>query len=303
MNKRGLGRGLDALLSGDRDFERGESLMLLPVKDISPNPFQPRREFDPERLEDLASSIRLYGVLQPVVVRTSGTGYQLVTGERRLRASQLVGLREIPAVLRDYSDVEMNAVALVENLQRENLNPIEEAIAYRRLIDEFGFTQEELSEKVGKSRPFIANTVRLLNLPPTVQEYVSRGTMSPGQARPLLVLPTATLQVEAAKEIVSRALTARGAEELAKKMQNKKQIDVEQKRKGRTVDAACDEAESKLGLLLGTKVQIVARENGGGTIVIECYSAEELQRVYECLSGVEEVSKRQQKRRSGKLTV
>ena len=303
MNKRGLGRGLDALLSGDRDFERGESLMLLPVKDISPNPFQPRREFDPERLEDLASSIRLYGVLQPVVVRTSGTGYQLVTGERRLRASQLVGLREIPAVLRDYSDVEMNAVALVENLQRENLNPIEEAIAYRRLIDEFGFTQEELSEKVGKSRPFIANTVRLLNLPPTVQEYVSRGTMSPGQARPLLVLPTATLQVEAAKEIVSRALTARGAEELAKKMQNKKQIAAEQKRKGRTVDAACDEAESKLGLLLGTKVQIVARENGGGTIVIECYSAEELQRVYECLSGVEEVSKRQQKRRSGKLTV
>ena len=303
MNKRGLGRGLDALLSGDRDFERGESLMLLPVKDISPNPFQPRREFDPERLEDLASSIRLYGVLQPVVVRTSGAGYQLVTGERRLRASQLVGLREIPAVLRDYSDVEMNAVALVENLQRENLNPIEEAIAYRRLIDEFGFTQEELSEKVGKSRPFIANTVRLLNLPPTVQEYVSRGTMSPGQARPLLVLPTATLQVEAAKEIVSRALTARGAEELAKKMQNKKQIAAEQKRKGRTVDAACDEAESKLGLLLGTKVQIVARENGGGTIVIECYSAEELQRVYECLSGVEEVSKRQQKRRSGKLTV
>ena len=303
MNKRGLGRGLDALLSGDRDFERGESLMLLPVKDISPNPFQPRREFDPERLEDLASSIRLYGVLQPVVVRTSGTGYQLVTGERRLRASQLVGLREIPAVLRDYSDVEMNAVALVENLQRENLNPIEEAIAYRRLIDEFGFTQEELSEKVGKSRPFIANTVRLLNLPPTVQEYVSRGTMSPGQARPLLVLPTATLQVEAAKEIVSRALTARGAEELAKKMQNKKQIAAEQKRKGRTVDAACDEAESKLGLLLGTKVQIVARENGGGTIVIECYSAEELQRVYECLSGVEEVSKRQQKRRSGNLTV
>ena len=303
MNKRGLGRGLDALLSGDRDFERGESLMLLPVKDISPNPFQPRREFDPERLEDLASSIRLYGVLQPVVVRTSGAGYQLVTGERRLRASQLVGLREIPAVLRDYSDVEMNAVALVENLQRENLNPIEEAIAYRRLIDEFGFTQEELSEKVGKSRPFIANTVRLLNLPPTVQEYVSRGTMSPGQARPLLVLPSATLQVEAAKEIVSRALTARGAEELAKKMQNKKQIAAEQKRKSRTVDAACDEAESKLGLLLGTKVQIVARENGGGTIVIECYSAEELQRVYECLSGVEEVSKRQQKRRSGKLTV
>ena len=303
MNKRGLGRGLDALISGGRDYERGENLLQISVKDISPNPFQPRREFDAERLEDLASSIRLYGVLQPIVVRASGNGYQLVTGERRLRASQLVGLREIPAVLRDYSDVEMTAVALVENLQRENLNPIEEAVAYRRLIDEFGFTQEELSEKVGKSRPFIANTVRLLNLPSVVQEYVSRGTMSPGQARPLLVLPTTELQIEAATEIVSRALTARDAEELAKKMSTKKPAKPGIKRQGRRSGADCDEATHRLSLLLGTKVQIVERDGGGGTITIECYSEEELQRVYEYLAGVGEMPKRINKARPDKLSV
>ncbi len=284
-SKRGLGRGLDALLSGGRDFERGEHLLQVPVGSISPNPFQPRREFDQERLQDLADSIKLYGVLQPVVVRINGEGYQLVTGERRWRASQIAGLRELPAVVREYSDTEMTAVALVENLQRENLNPIEEAIAYRRLIDEFGFTQEEVSEKVGRSRPFIANTVRLLNLPAPVQEYVSRGTMSPGQARPLLVLPTTALQIEAAAEIVSRALTARGAEELAKTWSNKKTGSKLKKKAGNN---DCDGVRKELSCLLGTKVDIEAREDGGGTIKIEFYSMEELQRLFDFFAGVGE---------------
>lgn len=303
MNKRGLGRGLDALISGGRDFDRGESLLRVSVNEISPNPFQPRREFDKERLEDLASSIRLYGVLQPIVVRLGSSGYQLVTGERRWRASQIAGLQEIPAVLREYTDAEMTAVALVENLQRENLNPIEEAVAYRRLIDEFGFTQEEISIKVGKSRPFIANTVRLLNLPTVVQEYVSRGTMSPGQARPLLVLPTVALQIEAATEVVSRALTARGAEELAKKMSSKKTTINNRKRQEEKAGMEKEAAVDQLSLLLGTKVQIAERENGGGTIMIEYYSAEELQRVYEYLIGVGGVSKSKETIRSSRLSV
>ncbi len=222
MNKRGLGRGLDALLAVGHEVDRGENLTLVPVGEIAPNPYQPRRDFDENRLSELADSIKMYGVLQPIVVRRYNDGYQLVTGERRWRASKIAGLRVVPAVVRDYSDTEMPAVALVENLQRENLNPIEEAIAYRRLIDEFGFTQEEVSQKVGKSRSFIANTVRLLNLPTAIQEYVSRGTMTPGQARPLLVLPTPQMQIEAAGEVVNRALTARGAEELARNWNAKK---------------------------------------------------------------------------------
>ena len=303
MNKRGLGRGLDALLSGGRDFDRGESLLQVHVKDISANPFQPRREFDPERLKELASSIRLYGVLQPIVVRKNGDGYQLVTGERRWRASQIAGLREVPAVLRDYTDVEMTAVALVENLQREDLNPIEEAIAYRRLIDEFGFTQEEVSTKVGKSRPFIANTVRLLNLPTVIREHVSRGTMTPGQARPLLVLPTAAMQIEAADEIVSRALTARGAEELVRKIGNKKKSILDRKRPTNNMKNEQTAAIEKLALALGTKVQIVERDGGGGTIMIECYSEEELQRVYEVLTGVGDASRKRDTHGTARLSV
>ena len=303
MNKRGLGRGLDALLSGGRDFERGESLLRVSVTNITPNPFQPRRDFDQDRLEDLSASIRLYGVLQPIVVRRVEDGYQLVTGERRWRASQMAGLREIPAVLREYTDTEMTAVALVENLQRENLNPIEEAIAYRRLIDEFGFTQEEVSAKVGKSRPFIANTVRLLNLPPEVQEYVSRGTMTPGQARPLLVLPTPAMQTEAAAEIVSRALTARGAEELAKKWGSKKTGLPVKKKQEKNGGTAGETVREQLSRLLGTKVQLSEHADGSGIILIEYYSAEELQRLYEYFAGLGEAVDKHEKRRTDRLSV
>jgi ParB family chromosome partitioning protein len=303
-SKRGLGRGLDALLSVGRDFERGENLLQVPVNAITANPFQPRREFDQERLQDLADSIKLYGVLQPIVVRLNGEGYQLVTGERRWRASQMAGLRELPAVIREYSDTEMTAVALVENLQRENLNPIEEAVAYRRLIDEFGFTQEEVSEKVGRSRPFIANTVRLLNLPASVQEYVSRGTMTPGQARPLLVLPTAAMQVEAATEIVSKALTARGAEELAKKWSNRKSGGQVKKRAEAAGGRAGDDVKEQLSHLLGTKVEVDEREDGAGVIKIEFYSMEELQRLFELISGIAEAGfSSREKRKPGRFSV
>ena len=284
MNKRGLGRGLDALLSGDYPADHLENVNEVAVADIVPNRFQPRKEFDPDRLAELAESVKLYGVLQPVVVRRRDQGYELVAGERRWRASQIAGLKVIPALVRDYTDTEMTAVALVENLQRENLNPMEEAIAYRQLIDEFGFTQEEVSRKIGKSRSFIANSVRLINLPTVVQEYVSRGTMTPGQARPLLVLPTLELQEEAAAKILSQALTARDAEELVRQWGKKAVAKPKMEKKERLASAG-KVVEEHLSGLLGTRVLVTERVAGSGTITIEYYSAEELQRILDYIGG------------------
>lgn len=284
MNRRGLGRGLDALLSGDTIDTGREKVIEVEVASIIPNRFQPRRDFDPERLSELAASIREYGVLQPIVLRKRGNGFELVAGERRWRATQLAGLGSIPALVREYSDMEMTAVALVENLQRENLNPVEEALAYRRLIDEFGFNQDDVAQKVGKSRSFIANSVRLLNLPPVIQEHVSRGTMSPGQARPLLVLPTAELQEAAAEKILSQALTARDAEELARQWGGKSASGINRNRKSRNRQGQsdCKELEDRLEAKLGTRVRISEKGAGCGTITIEYYSVEEFQRILEC---------------------
>lgn len=296
MNKKGLGRGLDALLSGDYADEVRENVTEVSVSEIVPNRFQPRKDFDPERLAELAASIKTYGVLQPIVLRKMSDGYELVAGERRWRASQISGLKVIPALIRNYTDTEMTAVALVENLQRENLNPMEEAFAYRRLIDEFGFTQEEVSQQVGKSRSHIANSVRLINLPTEVQEYVSRGTMTPGQARPLLVLPTPDLQREAAAEILTQSLTARDAEALARQWNKKPALKSDNKKR---TAAFLDhqELESRLGALLGTRVHVTEKENGKGAITIEYYSAEDLHRILEQLEGEPSVESLGYKRR------
>ncbi len=298
MNKRGLGRGLDALLAGGYPADTRESVSAVSVSDIVPNRFQPRKEFDSEKLADLAESVKRYGVLQPVVVRRQEQGYELVAGERRWRASQIAGLKVIPALVRDYSDIEMTAVALVENLQRENLNPMEEAHAYRRLIDEFGFTQEEVSQQVGKSRPFIANAVRLLNLPQAVQDYVSRGTMSPGQARPLLVLPTPGLQLEAASEILAHALTARDAEELARRWTKKAVADPVKRQKANEKRGETEIAE-RLSARLGTRVRVTERGEGSGSITIEYYSEEELQRILDYIEGERENERSEHYRNKG----
>ena len=296
MNKKGLGRGLDALLSGDYADDVRENVSEVAVSEIVPNRFQPRKDFDPERLAELAASIKTYGVLQPIVLRKTSDGYELVAGERRWRASQLCGLTAIPALIRNYTDTEMTAVALVENLQRENLNPMEEAFAYRRLIDEFGFTQEEVSQQVGKSRSYIANAVRLINLPTVVQEYVSRGTMTPGQARPLLVLPTPELQTEAAAEILTHSLTARDAEALARQWSKKPVAKGDAKKRAAAV-VVHQELESRLSARLGTRVHVTGKENGKGSITIEYYSEEDLNRILEQLEGEPETEPSGYKRR------
>lgn len=284
MSKRGLGRGLDALIqtASTPNGEHMDPTSDVPVTVITPNKFQPRRVFDSEALADLAQSIKQYGVVQPIVVRKTLNGYELVAGERRWRAAQMAGLKTIPAVIREYTDAEMTEIALIENLQREDLNPIEEAFAYKKLMEEFGLTQEEVARKIGRSRSHIANMVRLLNLTPVVQEHVSRGTLSMGQARPILSLENTDLQIEAAEIIIEEDLSARDAEELVKRLATtprvRKQVQPEKR------EFFLVEAEDRLKMILGTQVKIKPGKMKS-KIEIEFYSGDDLERIIETLGG------------------
>ncbi len=289
MSKRGLGRGLDALFApqnSGKDVESNEPISEIIIQEIVPNQHQPRRDFDEEALAELAQSIRQHGVIQPVVVRKTLDGYELVAGERRWRASQLVGLKKLPAVVREFTDAEMMEIALVENLQRQNLNVIEEAIAFRRLIEEFGLTQEEVSQKIGRSRSMIANIVRLLNLQPEVQEFVSRGTLTMGQARPLLSLESPELQIAVANQIIEEDLSAREVEELVRRAAAKrplKKTESNPEEIDETSQFFMNEFEDRLKVLLGTQVRIKPGKHKS-KIEIEYYSNEDLERIMEMLS-------------------
>ncbi len=277
--KRRLGRGLGALINDA--FTGTADITEIPLSQIKTNPFQPRTNFDPLKLQELADSIKVHGVIQAVVVAPAGErGYYLIVGERRCRAARMAGLTRIPAVVKDYDERDMLEIALVENLLRDDLNPIEEATAFRRLIDEFGLTQEELGKRLGKSRPAIANAVRLLALPQKVQEAIVRGELSAGQARPLLTLTDSARQEELAKEIVSRQLTAREAENLAAATAEgakKKQI----KRVAAT-DPLLKELQGSLQRRLGTRVKIYYKKRQGA-IEISFYGEEDLDRLMELL--------------------
>ncbi|MGI6143042.1 MAG: ParB/RepB/Spo0J family partition protein [bacterium] len=272
--KRGLGKGLQALFSENESVQE-DGVIEIRVSDIRPNKFQPRQEFSEDKLEELARSISLHGVLQPVVVRDVIGGYELVAGERRWRACKLAGLEIIPAIIRDFSDSEMMEIALIENLQREDLNPLEEAAAYRRLLDEFGLTQEELSQRIGKSRSHIANILRLLQLPPEIQDYVSRGTISMGHARTLLGLEKAAQQLEACGLVVERGLSVRETEALVQRLKAGNRS-----RKERPVEKEpyIMALESSLQENLGTKVQIRPGKQKG-RIEIEYYTEDDLERI------------------------
>lgn len=214
---KGLGRGLDALLGGVREEEKqgldAASVRMIAVASIVPNPYQPRREFDPAALEDLSSSIRAQGVLQPILVRPVGRDqFELVAGERRLRASRLAGLEEIPTLVREMDDQESLAIALIENLQREDLNPVEEALGYQQLQKEFGLSQEELSRQVGKSRSAVANALRLLNLPDEVQKNIQTGAISAGHGRALMSVTDLVPQADLHSRMLENGLTVRQAE-------------------------------------------------------------------------------------------
>ena len=291
MMRKPLGRGLNALipgatkpvmppLSAPPETVEAEAETRVAVDRIHPNPRQPRMEFDEAALQELAASIRTQGIIQPLLVRPSPVGdgdYELVAGERRLRAAGLAGVREVPIVVRTLSDRESLELALVENIQRDDLSPLEEAAAYQRLIDDFGHTQEDIAARVGKSRPAIANAVRLLKLPESIRRELSRGRLTAGHARVLLSLDSADAQLRAARQILARQLSVRDTERLASSRTKKSGASVA----GRDPHRAA--LERDLAASLGTRVRIVPGRKGG-RIEIEYYSNEELQGLADRLS-------------------
>jgi len=281
-NKKGLGRGLNALIpEGKLNLERKNGLLEIAVEKIIPNPRQPRTIFSEEALKELAESIQKHGVLQPIVVRKiDEEKYELVAGERRWRAAQLAGLKQIPAVVKDLNDEEATVVALMENLQREDLNPLEQAKALKRLIEEFGLTQEEVAENLSKSRTYVTNLLRLLNLPPVIQEMVEKGELSYGHARALLALEDPIKMSEVARKVINESLSVRATEELVKKIKNSPEVKIRTKRQ---VAPEIREIEDKLRAFFSTKVEVKNTAKGRGKITIEYYSPEELQRILDLL--------------------
>ena len=274
-----LGRGLSALIPDAPASPAQERFLDVDIDLLRPNKFQPRTQMDDGRIEDLARSIRSNGVIQPIVVRKSENGYEIVAGERRWRASQRAGLLKVPVVVRDIPDDRLLAAALIENIQREDLNPIEEAHAYRRLMDEFGLTQEQIAESVGKDRSSVANYVRLLRLPPEVRDHVGGRTLSMGHARALLSLPDAESQLRVGREIVHKGLSVRDTEALVKRAVTPALEKPEVQK-----DVHTRAAEDRLRFALGTRVRI-ARKGKGGRIEIDFSDENELQRIYEQLTG------------------
>lgn len=273
--KSALGKGLGALML-ENTTEDMVATNTLPISEITPNKDQPRKTFDEAALDELAESIKQHGVLQPLLVRPlPNGGYQLVAGERRWRASRRAGLREVPVVVKELTDTETMEIAIIENLQREDLNPIEEAEGLQALIDKCGFTQEEVASSVGKSRPAIANSLRLLRLPEKVRELTRDGKISAGHARALISLDNDALIIEAAENVIKNKLTVRDVERLAKTRD--KGNSVSQKRYKRR-DSFYDEVELTLSEILGRKVKVY-NGKGKGTLEIEFYSQEDLKNI------------------------
>lgn len=280
-----LGRGLSALL-GEESRKR-EAPEEIRIDRIVPNPHQPRRNFDEEALAELAASIRTHGVVQPVIVRREADGYTLIAGERRLRASKLAGLATVPAIVRDYNEEAAAEVALVENLQREDLNPVEEGRAYRRLMETYGYTQEKLAGIVGKSRPYVANLLRILALPEEVLARLEEGKLTMGQVRPLLALASEEEQTALARRIEKENLSSRQAEELVR---GKKEKRVPKEKAEDPAASYFRKIENELKLSLGTGVHI--RNGKGknrlrGAIAIEYTGEEEFQRIVAFLKNEE----------------
>jgi ParB family chromosome partitioning protein len=281
LQKTGLGKGLSALIpvappqlvqSTPNDDPKTD----VDIEKISPSPFQPRRAFDEAKLQELAMSIRNQGIIQPLVVRPKGERFELIAGERRWRAAMKAGLTRVPVVVREASDHDALQLALIENLQREDLNPIEEATGYRRLQEEFSWSQEEVAEKVGKSRPAVANALRLLSLPSEVQQEVAAGNLPAGQARALLGLQSEAVIMTAYREVIARALSTRETEKLVRNLK----LGRRRRRESPAVDPDLRSLVEDLQRALGTKIRVLpkARSNKG-KIEIEYYSLADLERI------------------------
>ena len=281
VQKKGLGKGLSALIPGI-DAPRETPNLEVEVDRIASNPSQPRRSFDEAKIDELANSVRDQGIIQPLLVRRVGEGYELIAGERRLRAARKAGLREVPVIVREASNSETLQLALLENLQREDLNPIEEATAYQRLQEEFELSQEEIAQKVGKSRPAVANCMRLLLLPKEVQQEVTRGKLPAGQARALLGLENEALVLAAAREVITKGLSTRETERLGARLKSGRK----RRRETALSDSNLRSLVEQLQRSLGTKVRLVHRGGSGrGKVEIEYYSLADLERIIQMMTG------------------
>ena len=274
MDRKVLGRGLEALISERPKGEEKESIEYINVNKIKPNKYQPREDFNKERLNELISSIKEKGVVQPILIRPSGDDYELIAGERRLRATKALGYDKIPAVIKDVDDLNAVELSLIENIQREELNPIEEAQAYQRLLGDFNFTQEMIGQAVGKERATIANSLRLLSLPKKIQELLTQDLLSVGHAKVLLSVKGESAKLELSKKVMKKGLSVRALEDIVHRKPSVK-------RKA-TVDNDIRAIEEKIQERLGTKVKI-ARGKRRGTLQIECYSDDDLNRILKIL--------------------
>lgn len=273
-----LGRGLSALIPDAPAASTGERSLDVDSDLLRPNKFQPRTSMDDTRIEELSRSIRANGIIQPIVVRKVDGGYEIVAGERRWRAAQRAGLLKVPVVVRDIPEDRLLAVALIENIQREDLNPIEEAHAYRRLADEYQLTQEQIADAVGKDRSSVTNYLRLLKLPQEVRANLGGGALSMGHARALLGLPDEAAQLRVSREVVAKSLSVRETEALVKKAVEPRSVKAAIEK-----DVHTRAAEERLRFVLGTRVRI-ARARKGGRIEVDFGSEDELQRIFELLT-------------------
>ena len=293
MAKMSLGKGLDALFPSNVNIEAlgekkeildpSENIIEMKINSVEPNVNQPRKNFDDDKIDDLAESIKVHGVLQPIIVTKKGDYYQIIAGERRWRASKKAGLKTIPAIVRDYDEKKIREVALIENLQRQDLNAIETAKAIKELMEEHSLTQEEISKTLGKSRSAIANTLRILNLDERVQELVANGKISEGHARTLASIPSPQKQYKLAMDIINLDLNVREAEERTR-IEKEKTVDTGKKKKEVSkLEVIYKDIENRLKRALGTKVSFKPLTKSKGKIIIEYFSSEELERILEIL--------------------
>ncbi|WP_459076761.1 ParB/RepB/Spo0J family partition protein [Herbivorax alkaliphila] len=279
INKKGLGKGLGALISEANNSDEKNGILELGVNEIEPNNNQPRKSFDEKSLEQLSESIKEHGIVQPIIVKKEDELYRIVAGERRWRAARLLGIKKVPAIVRDFSNKQVMEIALIENIQREDLNPIEEAEAYERLLTDHNMTQEQISNSIGKSRSAIANSLRLLALKESIKNFLVNGQITSGHARALLSIESTEEQESICKEVIDNDMNVRETEKLIKNIKNKnKQKKVEKKQD----NYEFERVEENLQNILGTKVKIV-NKNKKGKIMIEYYSNEELDRLIELI--------------------
>ena len=287
MAKHGLGRGVDSLFAANPNKiekkEAGEEAKLLKLSLIQANPSQPRKRFSDEELKELSESIKQFGVIQPLLVKKQGPLYEIIAGERRFRAAKLAGLTEVPVLIRNYDEKLSKEVAIIENIQREDLNAVEEALAYQSLISEYDLSQEELAERLSKKRTTITNSLRLLKLEEEILNYIREGKLKEGHGRALLAIPEGKKRLELAKECVEKNLSVREVEKRGQKQET-------QKKDGRKVlskqfTSIFKDFESRMGESLGTKVKIIPKNEDKGKVEIEYYSKEDLERLYDLLEG------------------